>query len=448
MRRRVLALSQCLFLLSANAAVPVSAQTAIDQTLLAEINRIRAIDNHSHVARVVAEGEPSDDEADATPCPEPEAPIALSLRPDNPIYIEAWRALFGYRYNDMTEPHMSELLEARRRVRQERGEGYPAWVLDQLGIETMLANRVAMGRGLTAPRFRWVSFADPLLFPLSNETSRRANPERRAFFAREEQLRHRYLRESNVNTLPPTLEGYLTRVVTATLVRQRRQGALAVKFQAAYLRSLDFAVASESDARRVYARYVRGGEPSATDYKTLQDFLFRYIAREAGRLGLAVHIHTGGGCGSYFMLSGANPLLLDSALSDPTLRRTNFVLIHGGYPFVREVQFLLEKPNVYADFSAQTFLFPPRILSQTLRDWLTTMPEKVLFGTDTFALVPAVGWEDVGWLTTTRARQALARALTGMMQDGEITRERASELARMVMRANATRLYGLQSSGS
>ena len=38
-------------------------------------------------------------------------------------------------------------------------------------------------------------------------------------------------------------------------------------------------------------------------------------------------------------------------------------------------------------------------------------------------------------------RQALAIALTGMMRDGEITRARAGELARMVLRENAKKLY-------
>jgi len=37
----------------------------------------------------------------------------------------------------------------------------------------------------------------------------------------------------------------------------------------------------------------------------------------------------------------------------------------------------------------------------------------------------------------------LALALSGMVNDGEITRERAVELARMVLRENAVKLYGL-----
>ena len=47
-------------------------------------------------------------------------------------------------------------------------------------------------------------------------------------------------------------------------------------------------------------------------------------------------------------------------------------------------------------------------------------------------------------MTATTGRQALAIALTGMMNDGEITRERAIELANMVMRENAVKLYGLK----
>jgi len=40
-------------------------------------------------------------------------------------------------------------------------------------------------------------------------------------------------------------------------------------------------------------------------------------------------------------------------------------------------------------------------------------------------------------------REALAIALTSMMRDREISRDRALELARMVLRDNARKLYGL-----
>jgi len=158
---------------------------------------------------------------------------------------------------------------------------------------------------------------------------------------------------------------------------------------------------------------------------------------------MADHNHAIDGAGSSYKQSCSNTLLLESAFNDNSLRKTNFVIVHGGYPFTRQTASLMSKSNVYADFSAQTFLLYPRALSEVLRNWLEYYPEKVLFGTDAFALTPEVGWEEGGWLAITTARQALALALTGMMNDGEITRERAIELARMVMRDNAIKLYGL-----
>ena len=149
------------------------------------------------------------------------------------------------------------------------------------------------------------------------------------------------------------------------------------------MRSLDFEPASEQDAAAIYAKYAHNGSPAKDNYTRLQDYLFRYVASEAGRLGLPVHIHTGAGCGGYFYLNGSNPLLLESVLNDARLRKTTFVLLHGGAgPFTREISFLLMKPNVYTDLSEQTWLESPHRLAEVLRDWIEWYPEKILFGTD------------------------------------------------------------------
>jgi len=308
----------------------------------------------------------------------------------------------------------------------------------------MFANRVAMGRGLTAPRFRWVAFDDALLFPLNNDAAKRSNPDYKGFFPAEERLLKRYLGDLKVRALPPSLDEYLKRVVTPTLERQKQNGAVAIKFEAAYLRKLDFDDPEEAKARITYARYVKSGEPPANSYKTLQDFLFYYIAREAGRLGMAVHIHCISGAGGFYRQSGSNPLLLEAVFNDPTLRKSNFVVVHGGYPFTKQMGSLISKPNVYADFSAQTFFTYPRELSEILRNWMESYPDKILFGTDAFSFGPEVEWGEVAWLSNTAARQALALALTGMMNDGEIDRGRAMELARMVLHDNAGKLYGIK----
>lgn len=448
MKRSLFALASMLLLALSSPVVfapRAGAQGEVDRALSEEIFKLKAIDHHAHPLRATREGE-EDREFDALiPDTLEAAPLPPRLRPDNPEYAAAWRELWGYRHEDMSEAHAREVAEARQRVTRERGDAYPAWVLDRLDIEVMFANRVAMGRGLSPERFRWVSFADALILPLSSAAVRKIHPDYAAFYPGEDALLKRYLSELNMKAVPATLREFMTRVVTPTLERQRREGAVAVKFEAAYLRPLDFAAASEADAARVYARYSRGvGAPTAEEYKPLQDFLFRYVAREAGRLGMAVHIHTGAGVGGYYGVVGGSPLLLEPVFNDPTLRKTNFVLIHGGWPFAEQTAALLLKPNVYADFSAQTFLRTPHALAGTLRGWLELAPEKVLFGTDAFALTPEVGWEEVGWLSNRTGRQALARALTAMLRDGDITRPRASELARMVMRDNAARLYGIK----
>src|SRR6266496_2325656 len=368
-----------ILLLAVLPSARIPAQTSADSSLLAEIFKIKAIDNHAHPLKYVAEGEKPDDEFDALPLDAITAfPIPVRLNPTNPEFIRAWHDLYRYSHNDMNEAHLRELMATKQRLLKERGDGFPAWVLDQLNIETMFANRVAMGRGLSPPRFRWVAFDDALIFPLNNAAAMRFNQDYKGFFPGEEKLLKRYLADLKLSALPPSLDAYLKTVVTPTLERQKRNGAVAIKFEAAYLRKLDFDNPDETTARAIYARFVRGGEPPASGYKALQDFLFYYIAREAGRFGLAVHLHCIEGAGGFYRQSGSNPLLLESAFNDLSLRKTNFVVVHGGYPFTKEMGSLMSKPNVYADFSAQTFFTYPRELSEILRNWMEFYPDKIL----------------------------------------------------------------------
>jgi len=142
-------------------------------------------------------------------------------------------------------------------------------------------------------------------------------------------------------------------------------------------------------------------------------------------------------------VAGANPLHLQSLLNDPSLRQTKFVMVHGGWPFTREITALLTKPNAYLDFSQQSLVVSPATLAITLREWLELVPEKVMFATDAYPYSTELGWEESGWLSAHNGREALGRALTAMLRDGAITRTRAVELARLVLRDNAKSLYGL-----
>src|ERR1700733_15800612 len=145
--------------ISAGVAALLAASCCFAQRIDPEIDRqiaaIQAIDNHAHPV-LAPPLDVSDREFDALPVSSLEAQSdPPALRPDFPLLGAAWKALYGF---DTTPPldaaGLQRLNEARARVKQQQGEHYPAWVLDQAKTGVMLANRVAMGRGVGAPRLQ------------------------------------------------------------------------------------------------------------------------------------------------------------------------------------------------------------------------------------------------------------------------------------------------------
>jgi len=411
-----------------------------DTSLAAFINQIKEVDNHAHANTIDVD----DKGSDALPLDGlGNIELPARVRPESQTWIDAAKALYGFTGNELNELAVKDLISAQKNIMKQKAEKFPEWALDEAGIEVMFANRITMGTGLSSPRFRWVSYVDALLFPLSTKAESTVTPDREKLFPLEDQLLKKYLSDLSISKLPATLDEYLKQVVTATLEAQKKNGCMAVKFEAAYLRSLDFEKAAMQTASEVYAHYIHSGEPSHEKYKLLQDFIFYYIAREAGRLSMAVHIHSYPGAGNYFIAAGCDPLLLESVFNDPELRNTKFVIIHGGGTFSKHTSAMLWKPNVYADISLLTQLWPPNQLAVVLRDWLSQFPEKILFGTDAVSFGPGLGWEMGAWIASTTGKQALTIALSGMMKDNEISSSRAKEIAMMVLRGNANNLYHL-----
>jgi uncharacterized protein len=367
--------------------------------------------------------------------------LPTPFRPDSPYFLDAWRALFSYQYNDVQPPHLDELSRNKRNVMNEKGDLYPSWILSKTNTDVMLANRIAMGRGLPSDRFKWVPFVDMFLFPLNNSYFKNKDPEHNSFFKSEESLLRGYLVNARLKARPASFDDYLT-FVSHNLESWKAGGAVALKFELAYLRDLQIGNPPRESAGRVYAIYSQSSEPTPEEYKILQDFIFRYIAHEAGRLGLAVHLHSSIGAGSYFKTSNANPLALEDLFNDPSLRKTRFVLLHGAWPFAREAAALILKPNVYVDYSAFMYLTYPAEAARALRLYLEAAPDKVLYASDATPISNSIGWEETAWIGAQNGRLSLGLALSGMLRDGEITADRAKQIGRMVLRGNAHQLYG------
>jgi predicted TIM-barrel fold metal-dependent hydrolase len=421
---------------------PSAQDPYVDASVASELRQIPAIDNHAHPMAVSAPGEEDHDYDALSMEGVQDLAMPAVFREDSSYFPQAWHALYGIDLTGDKRENLSRVEQAERDMQKRKEDLYPAWVLNQSHTELMLANRVVMGRGLTPDRFRWVPFVDMFLFPLNNAALKAKDPDKKVFFNREEQLLQSYLNSAQLTRLPANLDDYLS-FVSHRLERFKADGAVALKFEIAYLRDINISDPQREAAERVYTIYAQSSEPSQDEYKLLQDFLFRFVAREAGRLNMAIHIHCGLGAGSYFRQANANAILLEPLFNDPTLRKTKFVLLHGGWPYAAQAALMILKPNVYVDFSA--FMYDTYAIegARAVRLYLEAAPEKVLFGTDASPFTNTVGWAETDWIGAHIGREELGLALTGMMHDGEITLDRAKQIGHMVLRENARQLYGL-----
>jgi uncharacterized protein len=413
-------------------ALPQADVQAIYRRLMQKIEPIKIFDHHAHP------GFGDDPDVDAQAAPPQHLP--LRARENNPELVVAVKALFGYPYSDLSEEHTRWLAAKSAAAEKAGGTRYWDSILDKCGIEASVANRVAMPNYLDSKRFRWVFFVDSFLFPFDNRLVTGENPDEGVYIPLQEKVLHRYMQQAGITQLPDTFDGYLA-FISRILEENHKKGGIAQKFEVAYFRSLYFADPPREAAAAVYRRYRSGGVPTPEEYTTFQDYIFRYLVTEGGRLRLPVHIHSAVGEGDYFSLQKGNVMNLENIVKDPRYLETTFVLLHGGYPYFRQVIWLASMKNVYLDTSEIEVLLYPSELKQVLKLWLETYPEKITFGTDAYPYSAALGSEQGYWLGVHAARDALAAALAEMVAAGEITEAKALEFAHGYLHDNAVGLY-------
>jgi hypothetical protein len=406
----------------------------IYQLLLPQIDKIPAFDHHAHP------GFSDDPDVDAMAAP-PDFSSALRTRDDNPELIAAAKALFGYPYADLSLEHSKWLIAKKAELkRQYSGPAYFNMILDKINTESSVANRAMMADYLDPRRFPWVFFADSFMWPFNNQRETARNPDEGVYIPLQEKMLHRWMQQESVAKLPPDFDGYL-KFISQVLEDNRNKGGIAMKFEVAYFRPTTFGDPTRDQAADLYQRYVSGGIPSEKDYRTFQDYIFRYLILEGGRLHLPVHIHSAALIGDYFSISQSNIMNFESVLRDPRYHSTTFVMLHGGYPLEREAIWLTSMKNVYLDSSLVELVQYPSAFKDTLKMWLETFPDKVIFGTDAFPYNEVLGAEESYWLGAESSRMALAAALAEMISENEITETRALELAHAYLHDNAVKLY-------
>jgi hypothetical protein len=431
------------FALSSGLAASTGAQSSpypaanlpmLYEDLLAKIDAIPIYDNHAHP------GFADDSDVDAMASPPDESSV-LRLRDDNPEFVTAAKSLFGYPYDDFKPEHAQWLADRKKAAEKSGDPAYFDSILDKLNVDVCLANRAFMAPYLDTKRFHWVFFGDSFFYPFDNRDQTTSTPDMGVYVPLQEKMFARYKKQMNLATLPADLAGYETFVRNTIAVNQKR-GGVAMKFEAAYFRTLYFSDPPREKAEAIYAKYHSGGAPSADEYRLFQDYIFRVMIDQAGKLKLPMHFHTAVGIGDYFSLRQGNVLNLENVLRDPRYKNTIFVLVHGGWPYEREAALLTAVKNVFLDTSFQSELLYPSQLKPVLKQLLTLYPDKMMYGSDSFPFSDALGAEESFWLAAHTTRTALAAALAELVSERAITEEKALELAHLYLHDNAAKLYG------
>jgi hypothetical protein len=188
-----------------------------------EIKSIKIFDHHAHPGF----GDDSDVDAQATP---PQH-LPFRERETNPELVVAVKALFDYPYSDMSAEHMRWLQERSSAAEKAGGTGYWDRILDKCGIESSVANRVAMASYLNPKRFRWVFFVDSFLFPFDNKVVTAENPDEGVYIPLQEKVLHRYMQQAGISRLPDSFDLYLA-FVSRILEENQKKGGIAEKFEA------------------------------------------------------------------------------------------------------------------------------------------------------------------------------------------------------------------------
>ena len=207
-------------------------------------------------------------------------------------------------------------------------------------------------------------------------------------------------------------------------------GAIAVKAQHAYNRTLYWQERTDADAEHVLGQLLKGRELDEASRLLLGDWCWARGCELAIEYNLPFKIHTGYYAGNDRMpvdrIKSGNLCALLAHYLD-----CRFVLMHIAYPYSNELVSLAKHyRNVYADL-CWAWSIDPYSSCDFVRRFIHAAPANKLFafGGDT-------GWPTSSVAYAIQARRWLTRALQSEVDDRLLTEAEAIELATRFMRGN------------
>lgn len=347
----------------------------------------------------------------------------------------ALREIYGYEKNGVTEADIPELERLSEEMWDQGEKEAFSRILDLCGIERVFANTGRPLGSVDSKRVLWVPFVDAFLYPLEPSEISSIDPGLKKALMRYHSTNKELAQEKGIQI--QGLASHLA-LIDRILGKYKKEKAVALKVASAYIRTLWFDPVDEEDASAIFEKGLDGKLTSWTEYKKVQDFIARWIFLKAAELDLPVHVHTGFGATATLKNLDSNPLNLESVCSDMRFKDTRFVMLHTGYPFSDKIKPLLEKRNVFVEFSAVNWMVFDDELADILFDWLSYpgASEKIMFGSDAGAPV-------FFWIAAENSRRALYIALSRLIDLNRIGEDKAVLIAKKIMRDNAIRVHNL-----
>jgi uncharacterized protein len=236
-------------------------------------------------------------------------------------------------------------------------------------------------------------------------------------------------------TFSQTLDAYVAGVEGA-----RNAGHMSLKSIIAYRTGLDIQWTTRDEATRAFGEVKdqadREGQIRLAS-KPLCDYLVLVALEIANRQEMPIQFHTGFGDTDVNLLK-ANPLHMRLLLESDKFRRVPFVLLHAGYPYVRELGYLAAMyPHVYMDISL-AIPFITTAIPTMIHEALSLTPiTKVLYSSDAFSI------PEIFWLANRWGRAALEKVLGEIVEAGALTVQQAERAGQQILYQNSRDVYRL-----
>jgi len=353
------------------------------------------------------------------------------------LIYEAYEKFYGFTREQINDPGQEDVLrEIYEKKRLDLGN-FIEDVMKESKVEFLMANYHIPESLVTKKNITLVPGLDPLLFPFNAGK----------LFTRP--MAHYYLaefghisRELKTTYGLPNEYGFdeYMQFVDRVLDGYRKNGAPAVKFMLAYVRSLYFPNMDDKSPEAMFSS-AQSGNPGA--YLDFQSYLFWHIMRRLSDMDLPVQIHA---AVTDNAPSDFDPMNLENILRDKKGYHTKIVLLHGGSPAFKSTtrmllaQFGLHSNNIYVDFSGRILYYNhPKIVAEMLHQWLIypELRRKVIYGSDVLFGTHYI------YTCARMARDGVYYALEGLLDDGIIDQDEAIKTAKNILRNNAIKLYRL-----